>query len=214
MALKKIRKHHSIILGVFLLIISFGLFINYYSKELEVSNQEKIDIQNFLDEDIENNNVEDVEQVFEEEIKKEQKQVLVSDYIAVLEIPEINLKKGLVDMNNKYNHVDYNIQIIDSSTLPDVLNGNLILAGHNGSGYTAFFKNLEKLKINDKVYIYYNDVKYEYTIDKKYDTKKDGKVEITRDNNKTTITLITCKNNSNDLQVVYVGYLTDTSKYS
>lgn len=209
MALKKIKKHYSIILGVFLLIISFSLLINYYSKETNISNQEKININNFFDNNINNNNIENVET----NQSQEQEQTIENDYIAVLEIPKINLKQGLLNINNKYNYVDYNIQIINSSTLPDIENGNLILAGHNGSGHNAFFKNLEKLKTNDKVYIYYNNIKYEYTITKKYDTKKDGKVEIIRDSNKTTITLITCKNNSNDLQVVYIGYLTNTSKY-
>lgn len=33
------------------------------------------------------------------------------NYIAILEIPSINLKRGLVDPNSKYNNVNYNIQI-------------------------------------------------------------------------------------------------------
>ena len=73
---------------------------------------------------------------------------------------------------------EYNIQILNSSTMPNVTNGNLILAGHNGASYISFFKNLHKLNINDKVYLYYNGVKYEYLISKYYDTNKDGNVEI------------------------------------
>ena len=168
MVLKKTKKHYSIILlGVFLLIVSFCLFIKYYSNKLDISNQEEIDIQKFFDENIEISNTKDLEQVFDEDEKKKEETVLGSDYIAVLEIPKIDLKKGLVDVDSIYNNVDYNIQIISSSTLPDVENGNFILAGHNGNSNVSFFGNLEKLDIDDKVYVYYDGIKYVYVIDKK-----------------------------------------------
>ena len=59
-----------------------------------------------------------------------------------------------------------------------------------------------------------DEMKYEYTLDNIYDTPKDGKVEIFRDPKKTALTLITCKKNTKDTQVVYVGYLTNKEQYS
>lgn len=38
--------------------------------------------------------------------------------------------------------------------MPDKENGNVILAGHSGSGRTAFFKNLYKLETDDEVSIF------------------------------------------------------------
>lgn len=97
--------------------------------------------------------------------------------------------------------------------MPDVVNGNLVLASHNGASYISFFKNLYKLNNDDKVYVYYNGYKYEYSISKIYDTNKDGHIEVYRDNQKTTITLITCKKNTKDTQTVYIGYLTNKVTY-
>ena len=108
---------------------------------------------------------------------------------------------------------DYNIQIIDKSTMPNVVNGNLVLASHNGASYISFFRNLDKLNINDKIYVYYGGYKYIYSLSKTYDTPKDGNIEVYRDNSKTTITLITCKKNSKDTQVVYIGYLDSKELY-
>ena len=97
--------------------------------------------------------------------------------------------------------------------MPDVVNGNLVLASHNGASYISFFRNLDKLNINDKIYVYYGGYKYTYSLSKTYDTPKDGNIEVYRDNSKTTITLITCKKNSKDTQVVYIGYLDSKELY-
>ena len=42
------------------------------------------------------------------------------DYLAILEIPDINLKKGLVDLNSPYNNIKYNVEIIKGSHMPDI----------------------------------------------------------------------------------------------
>ena len=135
------------------------------------------------------------------------------NYIAVLEIPVISLKRGLVSPDSYYNKVNYNIQIINRSNMPDIVNGNLILASHRGTSKVAFFNDLYKLNISDKIYIYYKGYKYEYSIDNIYDTQKDGNIEIYRNKNKTTLTLITCKKNIKDKQVVYIAYLTNKELY-
>lgn len=131
-------------------------------------------------------------------------------YIAILEIPKINLKKGLSYYKN---NIKYNIEIVKGSSFPDTDDSNLILAAHNGNSKVSFFKNLHKLVLGDKVYVYYNDIKYEFIIDDIYDVKKDGTVEIKRYQNEKTITLITCKKNSKTLQTVYIGYLSKSNSY-
>lgn len=73
----------------------------------------------------------------------------------VIEIPKMNLKKGLYDINSKYNNVDYNIQIIKESDMPNKENGNLILAGHNGNSNISYFDNLNTLSNGDSVFIFY-----------------------------------------------------------
>ena len=55
---------------------------------------------------------------------------------------KIGLEKGLASKGSYYNNVNRNILILNESDMPDKENGNVILAGHSGSGRTAFFKNL------------------------------------------------------------------------
>ena len=130
-------------------------------------------------------------------------------YIAILEIPSISLKYGIVSKDNPYNDIKYNIQVLKESTMPDIPRGNLILAAHNGNSNVSYFKNLESMKTNDEVIVYYNDHEYIYEIASSYITKKDGTLNITRDISRNTITLITCKNNSDTEQIVFIGYLKD-----
>lgn len=211
MASKKENRHNDLIkcIGLFLLVCGAFMFIYNQTMKTRLNEENNLKIEEFL----ENETNEEI--VVEEDIKEETNTSNVSsyDYIAVLEIPSINLKRGLVDPSSKYNNVNYNIQIINKSTMPDVVNGNLVLAGHNGASYVSFFRNLDKLNINDKIYIYYGGYKYEYSLSKIYDTPKDGNVEVHRDNSKTTITLITCKKNTKDTQVIYIGYLDSKELY-
>lgn len=134
-------------------------------------------------------------------------------YIGYLEIPKINFKKGFVDINSQDNVVSKNITIIKGSKYPDVEKGNFIIAGHSGTGVHSYFKNLYKLSIGDKAYVYYKNVKYTYKIVKIYNQEKDGTVAIYRDYNKTTLTLVTCTKNNKKSQTVYVAELESKTSY-
>lgn len=131
-------------------------------------------------------------------------------YIGYLEIPKINLKKGFLDINDKDNDVEKNIYVAPTSSYPDVSNGNLIIAGHSGTGWKAFFNDLYKLEKGDTLYITYKNKKYVYKIDNIYKQNKSGKISIYRDYEKTTLTLVTCTNNDSKTQTVYIAYLVET----
>ena len=211
--IEKIKDNLITIIGILLIIISISvvMYDNYKENQKVLENVELVE--NFFE--IENNPVEEQKEevVIKDEEDKKTSSSPTYNYIAVLEIPSIKLKRGLVDYKSKYNNVKYNIQIIEHSQMPDIENSNLILAGHNGTSNVSFFNDLDKLKEDSLVYVYYNNIKYIYKINNNYEVKKDGKVEIIRNRNKTTITLITCKKDSEDKQLVYIGYLVDKVEY-
>ena len=211
--IEKIKDNLITIIGILLIIISISvvMYDNYKDNQKVLENVELVE--NFFE--IENNPVEEQKEevVIKDEEDKKTSSSPTYNYIAVLEIPSIKLKRGLVDYKSKYNNVKYNIQIIEHSQMPDIENSNLILAGHNGTSNVSFFNDLDKLKEDSLVYVYYNNIKYIYKINNIYEVKKDGKVEIIRNRNKTTITLITCKKDSKDKQLVYIGYLVDKVEY-
>ena len=130
-----------------------------------------------------------------------------SYYFGYLQIPKINLNQGLVPLNSKYNNVNKNIQTIYPSDMPDVENGNLILAAHSGTSKISYFKHLYQLTTNDQFYILYNSTKYIYNIVNIYTVPKNGHVEIRRNPTKTVATLITCTKNDDTTQTVYRGEL-------
>ncbi len=132
------------------------------------------------------------------------------NYIGYLEIPKINLKKGFLDINDKDNDVEKNIYVSPNSSYPDVEKGNLIIAGHSGTGWKAFFNDLYKLNKDDLIYVTYKNKKYTYKIDNIYKQNKSGKISIYRDYEKNTLTLVTCTNNDSKTQTVYIAYLTNT----
>lgn len=137
----------------------------------------------------------------------EESATYTDDYIGYLTIPKINLNKGFVDKRSSENDVEKNIMVIEGSTYPDVERGNFILAGHSGTGWKAFFNELYRLNVGDEAYVTYKGKKYTYKITNIYKQNKTGKIAIYRNYNKTTLTLVTCTNNDEATQTVYIAEL-------
>ena len=124
------------------------------------------------------------------------------NYIAVLRIPKINFKRGLVDKDSKYNNIKYNIMIHKESDAPDKEGGNVILVAHSGTAGVSYFRNVDKLSLDDEIYLDYNSQTYSYKITNIYDIEKTGIAPIRKETTKSTITLITCRHNTNKQIVV------------
>jgi len=139
--------------------------------------------------------------------EKEEDTPVTNDYIGYLVIPKINLTKGFLDKRSTENDVEKNILVVDGSNYPDTEKGNLILAGHSGTGWKAFFNDLYKLQVNDTAYVTYKGKKYIYNIVNIYTQPKVGKLAIYRDYSKTTLTLITCTNTDSTTQTIYIAEL-------
>lgn len=124
-------------------------------------------------------------------------------YVGILEIKKIKLKRGFYNIDSNNNNVDKNIMVINSSDMPDVNLGNLILASHSGNSNISYFKNLDKLEIGDIASVYYLTKKYDYKFVNYYEVEKNGFVQIIKNNNVNCLTLITCKKNTNK-QLVFI----------
>ena len=171
-----------------------------YQNEKRV--QEKID--NFFEEQevIKEENAEQEEQE-EQEDKEEIKNTNIDNYILVLDIPKLNLMRGIYDKNSTENDVNRNVKILKESDMPDKINGNLILVAHSGTSSVSYFKNLHKLSTNDIAYIHYMGKVYTYKLVNTYDIEKTGEATIIRNSSKNTLTLITCRRNTNK-QTVFI----------
>ena len=155
-------------------------------------------------EQIDNNDTEEEKVIDKKEEKKEQ---YYEEYIGVLEISKINFYKGFYNKNSGLNNVDYNLYVLPESSYPDVVNGNLMIAGHSGNYNNSYFANLYKLNVGDTAKVTYKGKKYTYKITDIYYEKKTGTVRILRDKNKTTLTLITCTKDDEAHQTIYIAEL-------
>ena len=206
----KLYNEALLLVGSLLLIISFILF--HYEKILEVNNDIKSTIESKIYKELTKNNDDnqitvDINVDYVEHDKntnEEPKNNYRPNYIAFLEIDKINLNQGLLPKNNYYNYVDYHVQILDIADFPDVV---------NGTSNVAFFKNLYKLVLGDTAKVYYNSKIYTYSIVNIYKEDKDGSVNIYRDSNKTTLTLITCTKDDKTHQTIYILELIGVESY-
>lgn len=191
-----------IILGT--LIIGGKCLYNY----LQTRNEEQL-IDTFFEEQKEITE-DTTPEVPEEKVETEKPQPTKTkiDYFAVIKIPKIGLEKGLANKGSYYNNVNRNILVVKESDMPDKDKGNVILAGHSGSGRTAYFKNLHKLVRDDEVSIFYNGSEYKYKVVNQYDIDKTGTANIVRNAEKSTLTLITCRHNTNK-QIIYICELVE-----
>jgi len=188
--MKKLNKK-SYIISSFLIII--GIILIVYENIINLKEE------NFIETKIIQHNNNQIEMNQSDKMADE----LKSDYIAILEIPKIKLKKELYNIDNPNNKVDINIEILKES---DIEKGNFILAGHSGVGKTAYFNNLYQLNVGDTINIYYNNSKYTYQIVDIYNIEKTGKALLKRNKLKTTLTMITCHYNTNK-QIVFISEL-------
>lgn len=116
------------------------------------------------------------------------------NYVGRLKIPVIKLNRGFVKYGSIGNTVNQNVAIMGGSEYPSQNGSNFILAAHSGSGWNAYFTNLDKLKIGAMAYVTYEGKEYSYKLKKIYaDPKGDGKVTVSRLSDKKQLTLVTCK---------------------
>ena len=204
---KRISPNTVALIGAFVITLGgFFLLYNFISDK-------KLFAYDYMNEQIYNNNeteiysVNTTEITTDEEENKTQNYQDIESYIGYLEIPKIKFRRGFYNIDSKLNTVEANIEIIKGSEMPDVTNGNLIIAGHSGTGWKAFFKDLYKLEVGDEAVVTYAGINYKYKITNIYKEKNTGTVSIKRNYDKTTLTLITCTKDDSSTQTIYIAEL-------
>lgn len=197
--------------GYILIIVGIAIigFYVIYIKSLE--NKANDNIEDYIKETSiieEQEEQEIIEPIVEEKVEKKN----TINYTAILEIPIIDLKSGIVNSTKNFYSINYAISADKSSNYPNAY-GNFILYAHSGNSSIAYFKHLSNVNIDDSVYVYFNGIKYHYVIFDKYDIEKTGKAVIERPINDNYITLITCNQNKKGYQIVLTGKLVDLITY-
>jgi LPXTG-site transpeptidase (sortase) family protein len=178
----------------------------FYNNKDNDSTDEKNDIEDGLA-DYDNND--DIDITINNKKEKQTTQNVSNNYIGFLEIKKINIMLGFYNKESKNNDLSKNIQVLDSSKYPDAKQGNVIIAGHSGTGRIAFFKDFYKLSKGDSATIYYKGKKYSYILETIYDVPKNGTVKLKNLKSKKNLILITCTYQNKKMQSVYIFKLVD-----
>lgn len=208
--MKKNNLKFQVAAGVILIICGIPLLLSNYIKEKRdvVFSEMNLALSEISIGDISNDEVnEPVEEETTEEVKEDNNEYTYEEYLGILDIPKINFYKGFYSKTSSLNNVKFNLLVLKESDYPDVVNGNLIIAGHSGNYNNSYFKDLYKLGIDDTITVHYQGKDYIYKITKIYNEKKTGTVRILRDRNKTSLTLITCTKDDNNHQTIYIAEL-------
>lgn len=208
--MKKNNLKFQVAAGVILIICEIPLLLSNYIKEKRdvVFSEMNLALSEISTGDINNDEVnEPVEEETAEEVREDNNEYTYEEYLGILDIPKINFYKGFYSKTSSLNNVKFNLLVLKESDYPDVVNGNLIIAGHSGNYNNSYFKDLYKLDIDDTITVHYQGKDYIYKITKIYNEKKTGTVRILRDRNKTSLTLITCTKDDNNHQTIYIAEL-------
>ena len=213
---KKLNKKRRIspntvaLIGAF--VITLGGFLSFYN----FINDKKLFAYDYMNDKIYNDRETEIYSVNTSEVTTTEENEEsasfqdVESYIGYLEIPKIGFRRGFYNIDSNLNTVESNIEIIKGSDMPNITNGNLIIAGHSGTGWKAFFNKLYKLEIGDEAIVTYSGINYKYKITNIYKEKNTGTVSIKRNYDKTTLTLITCTKDDNSTQTIYIAELYST----
>ena len=185
------KKIYRVIIHIIIIVLQIVLLINYnknyyIKKELKI---EKKSIEYTLSKQI-NPIIKEDEESKKNIINKEK----IIEYDMILEIPQINLKKGIFKKNDKKNNIDKNVTILKQSSYPNK-NGNIFLIAHSGTSKKSFFKRLNKLNKKDIAYLFYKEKKYKYEVSNIYEIEKDNNI-ILKTDNVNNLFLITCSQNN------------------
>lgn len=204
---KRISPNTVALIGAFVITLG-GFFILYnFISDKKLFAYDYMNEQIYNETETEIYSVNTTEVTTDEEETKTQNYQDIESYIGYLEIPKIKFRRGFYNIDSKLNTVEANIEIIKGSEMPDVTNGNLIIAGHSGTGWKAFFKDLYKLEVGDEAIVTYAGINYKYKITNIYKEKNTGTVSIKRNYDKTTLTLITCTKDDSSTQTIYIAEL-------
>lgn len=100
-------------------------------------------------------------------------------------------------MDSPQNNVEKNVTILKESNYPELL----VIAAHSGTASNSYFKNLDKLKVNDEVKIKYYDSNNTYIVDHIDIQKKNGYISIRKQDTDNLI-LTTCYPEDDKYQLI------------
>ncbi|PAB59001.1 sortase [Anaeromicrobium sediminis] len=193
---KSIINNLLIILGIFMLIISFCHLNKWrFSQNEFVAKNEKKDSENIPTiqpvKDESSINIHEKTMIDHETdhnispIKRDN----YEDGMMIIHIPKLNIRAGVIKGTSKP-QLKKGPGLYEKSPLVTEENGNICIAGHRTT-YGAWFRNIDKLDKEDEIHIDFNGFTYLYKVEKVFSVNK-KEWSITEPTGYSALTLTTC----------------------
>lgn len=121
--------------------------------------------------------------------------------IGKLLIPKISLEEELYSINSPNNNIEKHVTILSQSEDPSIENSTMFIAAHSGTGHLAYFKNLDKLSINNEITLQYKNKTYTYIVKDIWEEKKTGTITVPVESVNQLI-LTTCSPSKDNYQLI------------
>ena len=134
-----------------------------------------------------------------------------SSYAYNEKLNSYNIKIDKINLNMKYKISSKKdkireIVMFEECGRPDITNSNTVIGAHSGSANYAYFNEINLLNYGDIINITYKDKIYNYMVMEVKEVA-DNQIEILENNNRTMLTLLTCKIKDNTKRIVVVANL-------
>lgn len=187
-------------ISLLIIILTLALLCSYHIYYHFVNTVNDNLVKNYYEKEQQDNNSIKTEKINNDKNKE--------DYFGILTINKINLKEGFYNINSSKNNVNNSVTLLKESIMPPKRGSIIYLAAHSGEGSIAYFKNLNKLTINDIATINYNGSEYHYVINDIYEMPKNGNITVNHNINENYLVLTTCSNNKN-MQIIITAKMLD-----
>lgn len=192
-------------ISLLIIILTLALLCSYHIYYHFVNTVNDNLVKNYYEKEQQDNNSIKTEKINNDKNKE--------DYFGILTINKINLKEGFYNINSSKNNVNNSVTLLKESIMPPKRGSIIYLAAHSGEGSIAYFKNLNKLTINDIATINYNGSEYHYVINDIYEMPKNGNITVNHNINENYLVLTTCSNNKN-MQIIITAKMLDRLWYN
>ncbi len=132
---------------------------------------------------------------FEKVIEKEKP-------VGNIKINMLNLTLPLYDINSKFNNIELNVEILNTTTFKNP--SKILLAAHSGNSNISYFKNINKLNIGSSIEFNYKDISNIYEVVHITEIVKDGDINFSKTNFDELI-LTTCSPNNKNNQILIIA---------
>ena len=121
------------------------------------------------------------------------------DKLFEIDIPRINFKGNVYNIDSNLNNVDYNIELLDNSNLEENL---YFLASHSGSSKASYFDNLVYLEKGSFIILRTEDSILIFVVRDMFYIDKSGYFNVSYSANGGELFLITCSLNYVNRQLI------------